>query len=131
MKHELSEQEIKELEEMVKTAVPYADDDPIWGEYDGEYDSARASASLAKKLLDEYNAEKSKDAEKNDMTHDLSKQEIKELKGAVKRAVPYADDDPIWNEYDGEHDSARVRASFAKRILEQYATEQAQEKDEL
>lgn len=64
MKHELSEQEIKELEEMVKTAVPYADDDPIWGEYDGEYDSARASASLAKKLLDEYNAEKSKDAEK-------------------------------------------------------------------
>lgn len=65
------------------------------------------------------------------MKHELSEQEIKELKGAVKRAVPYADDDPIWNEYDGELDSARVRASFAKRILEEYYAEQAQEKETL
>lgn len=35
MKHELSEQEIKELVETVKRAVPYADNDPIWNEYDG------------------------------------------------------------------------------------------------
>lgn len=65
------------------------------------------------------------------MKHELSEQEIKELVETVKRAVPYADNDPIWNEYDGEHDSARVRASFAKRILEEYYAEQAQEKETL
>ena len=68
---------------------------------------------------------------KEPLMHDLSKQEIKELEEAAKRAVPYADDDPIWNEFDGERDNARVMASFAKRILEQYYAEQAQEKEKL
>lgn len=72
-----------------------------------------------------------KENQTNDMTHDLSEQEIKELEEAAKRAVPYADDDPIWNEFDGEMDNARVMASFAKRILEQYYAEQAQEKEKL
>lgn len=55
--HDLSKQEIKELKEIAEKATPYAEDDPIWGEYDGKYDHARASAFLAQKLLDEYYAE--------------------------------------------------------------------------
>lgn len=57
MEHSLSKSEIEELKEIASKAVPYSEDDPIWGEYDGEYDHARASAFLAQKLLDEYYAE--------------------------------------------------------------------------
>ena len=58
------------------------------------------------------------------MEHSLSKSEIEELKAIASKAVPYSENDPILGEYDGELDSDRVAASFAKRILDEYYAEQ-------
>ncbi len=57
MEHNLSKSEIEELKAIASKAVPYSENDPILGEYDGELDSDRTMASLAKKFLDEYYAE--------------------------------------------------------------------------
>ena len=48
MEHRLSKREIEELKEIASKAVPYSEDDPIWGECDGEQDDDRASAFLPK-----------------------------------------------------------------------------------
>ena len=65
------------------------------------------------------------------MEHSLSQSEIESSKAIASKAVPYSENDPILGEYDGELDSDRVAASFAKRILEEYYAEQAQEKETL
>ena len=61
------------------------------------------------------------------MEHNLSKSELEELERIASSAIPYSDDDPIWNMYDGKRDNDRVSASFAKRILKEYYAEKKRE----
>ena len=50
----------------------------------------------------------------------LSEQEIAMYKAMLEKAVPYDDDAPEMNTLDGGGaDRDRVRASFAKKILEE------------
>ena len=48
----LSKEDKALLEEAVKKAEPYPEDDPVWGVFDGERDHDRALATLAKMALE-------------------------------------------------------------------------------
>lgn len=61
------------------------------------------------------------------MALNLTPEQIKQLNIDANSAEPYADDAPELILYDGdERDSARMKATHAKKLLEQDAKEKAE-----
>ena len=60
------------------------------------------------------------------MALNLTLEQIKQLNIDANSAEPYADDAPELTLYDGERDSARMKATHAKKLLEQDAREKAE-----
>ncbi len=53
------------------------------------------------------------------MGSSLSREDKEYFESLLAKAEPYPEDDPIWDELDGEErDSDRVMATFAKMALE-------------
>ena len=52
------------------------------------------------------------------MARDLSPEERAFFEEILKKAEPYPEDDPIWDELDGERDHERAMATIAKIALE-------------
>ena len=57
------------------------------------------------------------------MALNLTQQQIKQLTIDANSAEPYADDAPELMLYDGERNSARMKATHARKLLEQDARE--------
>lgn len=57
------------------------------------------------------------------MALNLTPEQIKKLTIDANSAEPYADDAPELILYDGDIDSARMKATHAKKLLEQDARE--------
>lgn len=53
------------------------------------------------------------------MAYNLSQEDREYFESLLKKAEPYPEDDPLWDELDGEErDHDRVMATFAKMALE-------------
>ena len=52
------------------------------------------------------------------MVSNLSPEDKAFFEEVLKRAEPYPEDDPIWDEWDGERDHDRAMATLAKMALE-------------
>lgn len=64
------------------------------------------------------------------MALNLTSEQIKQLNIDANSAEPYADNAPELMLYDGDRDSARMKATCAKKMLEQDAREKADAKNE-
>ena len=62
------------------------------------------------------------------MEHNLSKERLEQLKATLEAAEPYTQEEMDGIPFDEECDINRMRASLAKKILEQYYEEHPDEK---
>ena len=53
------------------------------------------------------------------MDLNITRSKIDKLRQYLNKYTPYDEDDPILTEFDGEIDAGRMKATNAKRLLEQ------------